>query len=92
MMAVSFTFDDTPVFPGFADGTTWNGFDNVWVTLATAHEIDRWFAATCALEGLAYEDESIADMEPDSRGLICLAYGYATQNCRRTRACPKPKR
>jgi hypothetical protein len=27
-----FYFGDDPTYDGFTDGTTWNGFDNVWVT------------------------------------------------------------
>ena len=79
MTPCQFRFMDSPPIAGYAYGTTWNGFDNIAVTLATAHEIDRYFEVVCALEGWPNEDEPLADMEPDARGLISLAYGYATE-------------
>lgn len=73
-----FTFDNTPPFSGFALGTTWNGFDNVAVTLATAHEIDRWFATEQAIYDYPVDGFDIIASLPVRDGLISLAYGFTT--------------
>lgn len=77
---VRFSFDTEAEFDGFTDGTTWNGFLNVWVTPETRDEIaatDDIFS-TSNPDAQAERDE-FKGLEPDESGLICLAYGYATQ-------------
>jgi len=68
-----FTFDDSPTFPGFTDGTTWNGWDNVWVTPETHAAVIAWFKAqgddTACFEDLVPEDDGL---------LVSYAYGYCT--------------
>ncbi|HTH66162.1 MAG TPA: hypothetical protein VL563_15880 [Gemmatimonadales bacterium] len=73
MQAVRFRFDG-PTFDGFADGTRWNGFLNVWVTPETRDAIVAW------LEQIDDDPDTIADLRalPVKRGLVSLAYGYAT--------------
>lgn len=73
MTPCKFTFDDGKVWEGFAEGTTWNGFDNVSVTRSTAAAIDAWFGNDGS------ENAVIGDMVADENGLISLANGYATQ-------------
>lgn len=75
MRAVKFTFDDGRQFDGFAAGGTWNGFDNVKVTVETAREIDAHFADLIASGDAA----RIAEMPVDGDGLINLSNGFATQ-------------
>ena len=79
MTPCKFTFDDSPEFDGFAYGTTWNGFDNVAITVETAKEIDTYFEGQAMIYGFEYDDPPIASATPDENGLICLAYGFATQ-------------
>ena len=84
MKACKFTWDDETVFTGFADGTRWNGFDNVAVTPEVRDEIAayfedaakdrRAFGAADALETA----EDLRAMEPGPDGLISLAGGFAT--------------
>ena len=79
MKPCKFTFDDTPAFDGFAEGTTWNGFDNVCVTPAEFARICEYFRAEY---GDAYDEamgEGWTELAPGADGLISLGYGYATQ-------------
>lgn len=78
MQPVKFTFDDDVEWEGFAAGGTWNGFDNVKVTHATALRIDAHFRAQAARHGWSFDDDSIAALAPDADGLIDLSDGYAT--------------
>lgn len=77
-----FYFGDDPTFEGFTDGTTWNGFDNVWVTPEVHKQIIQHFEAECRM--LNYSNvETIEQMktfniEPDDDGLISYAMGFAT--------------
>jgi hypothetical protein len=80
MKPCNFTFDDSPEFPGFAYGTTWNGFDNVAVTLETHQDIIVW------LEETDSDEDTLTDfraMKPEQHenGMMLVSYamGYATQ-------------
>ena len=77
MPACKFTFDDSPVFEGFAHGSTWNGFDNVAVTRETLESIALWF------EARDFDSDSCAafrEIEPmEENGLYSLGWGFATQ-------------
>jgi hypothetical protein len=75
MTRCKFVFDDSPAFEGFAEGTTWNGFDNVRVTPEIAAAIDSYFATQAPQYGF----DCIAEMERCSDGLISLGSGFATQ-------------
>jgi hypothetical protein len=79
MKACFFTFDYGPRFAGYSHGTTWNGFDDVSVTLATARAIDRWFATLVAGRLEEELDVRFADLPRGADGLISLAGGYATR-------------
>lgn len=82
MKPVKFYFGDDPLFDGFADGTTWNGFDNVWITADTMKQITDYFRADYQSAG--YHGADLAevmecfDIEPDADGLYSLANGFAT--------------
>lgn len=74
-----FAFDDEQEFPGFAHGTTWNGFDNVSVIPQVRDAIVAHFreqAPNCA-----DTEEGNQDMLslPTVDGLVSLANCYATQ-------------
>lgn len=66
-----FYFGDDPTYEGFTDGTTWNGFDNIWVT----PEVHKQVMADHPIED---PDNNYWDIEPDDDGLISYAYGFAT--------------
>ena len=70
---VRWVFEDSPVFGGYTDDTTWNGWLNVWVTEETHEEVIRWIAGT----GEDYED--FQALGPDLRGLVSYAYGFTAQ-------------
>ncbi len=65
-----FSFEDTKTRDGFTDGSTWNGWDNVWVT-------PEVHAAGLAEMGDHAGDDMLA-MVPGDDGLICYAMGYCT--------------
>ena len=70
-----FTFDYAEWFGGWADGTTWNGWDNVTVTPDTLARI----VAYLEFEG---EDAGVlAEMRalPVVDGVVSLANAYATK-------------
>ncbi len=87
---VTFALDGPDTFPGYTDGTQWNGFDNIWFhkdhldavlkSLAVAAMLDRPGPYSDWPEDVKDEVFSgINKLEPDVDGLICLAYGYCTQ-------------
>jgi hypothetical protein len=73
-----FAFDDEQEFPGFAHGTTWNGFDNVSVEPQVRDAIVAHFR-----ESDCHPDTEAANLDilalPTVDGLVSLANGYATQ-------------
>jgi hypothetical protein len=71
----SFTFDDTPAFDGFALGTTWNGFDDVAVTLSVRELIASYFRSL----GDNDTADDLMSIAPDHNGLVSLAGGYTTR-------------
>ena len=78
MPVCRFTFDDGPVFDGFAHGSTWNGFDNVAVTRDTLDAIIAWFDAN----SLGPDDNGDAFRALEvmkENGLYSLGWGFATR-------------
>ncbi len=83
MKPVKFYFGGDPVFDGFADGSTWNGFDNIWVTAEVHKQIIEHFNAECLTLGyfgdqLTEEMLQFTEIEPDAQGLYSYANGFAT--------------
>ncbi len=80
MRPCRFTFDDSPVFEGYAHGSTWNGFDNVAVTPAVRQEIVAYFSRNFPVDPDIEEgNRDMLAIEPMANGLISLGWGYATQ-------------
>lgn len=80
MRPVRFTFEGGPEFAGFTDGTTWNGWPNVWVTPDERDRIVAWFRAEPdddTADELA-RATIISDMTPP---LVSLANGYTPTLC-----------
>lgn len=77
--ACRFTFEDSPAFDGFTDGSRWNGFDNVWITPKTREAIVSWFADEYGDPDTLASNADMMAIPADDNGLICLGCGYATQ-------------
>lgn len=72
-----FAFADEATYPCFPLGSTWNGFDNVEVSVAVR---DLVLADWRAIEGM--DPDTLADLsaiDPSENGRICLGWGWATQ-------------
>jgi len=74
MRPVKFSFEGTPTFDGFAQGTEWNGFDNVSVTPAERDRIAAYFEA----EGDSDTAEALREHPVEGNGLVDLSGGYVT--------------
>jgi hypothetical protein len=78
LLRCRFRFDwPEKTYPGFAHGSTWNGFDNVAVTRGTLDEI----VADLAADGA--NDETLDQfrergLAPLPSGLYSLGWGFAT--------------
>ena len=77
-----FYFGDDPTYDGFTDGTTWNGFDNIWVTESVHKEIVERFTEDYKASGYFTHDldevmESFM-LQPNADGLYSYANGFAT--------------
>lgn len=75
MRAIKFYFGDDPNFDGFTDDSTWNGFDNVWVTAEVHAEVRAHFKE----DGYDEDESGFGEIEPDDDGLYSYANGFATQ-------------
>jgi len=69
----TFYFGDDPTFEGFTDGTTWNGFDNIWVTPEVHEKVLAHFNAI-------YDpsEHGLNEVQIDGSGLYSYANGFAT--------------
>jgi len=87
MRSVIFTFDAERGFDGFTDGTTWNGWDNVWVTPKVRDAIVAYFRETypdspdteeANLDMLALPTSAEHGFMVDGDGLVSFARCYTT--------------
>lgn len=69
---ILFSFSTGRLFPGFTDGSRWNGFLNVWVSVPTHEAVSATFTAE------PEDVEAFSECEPDARGLVSYAHGFAT--------------
>ena len=67
-----FAFADDKPYVGYVNGSTWNGFDNVWVTKDVFEKITSDFGAEESREC------GLNDIIPNEDGLYSFAYGFAT--------------
>ena len=70
MKEVKFYFDDDKLFDGYHDGTTWNGFQNIWVTKDVHKQVIKHFENDI--------DCDLNTIEPDKYGMFSYSYGYCT--------------
>lgn len=75
---VRFYFADDTEYDGFTDDTTWNGFDNIWVTAETFEKVLAEWEKTAGPDDREHLDE-LKSQAPDEDGHYSFAYGYATQ-------------
>ena len=74
MRKVKFTFNyDNDIWDGYAQGTTWNGFDNVSVDEKEYKRIEEYFGNK---EGSQSQPEM--GIKKGKDGLYSYAYGFAT--------------
>ena len=82
MTPCKFYFGDDPTWDGLTDGSTWNGFNNVWVTEETHKAIVQHFTREYRVSG--YHGADLLEVmdsffiEPDDDGLYSYANGFAT--------------
>lgn len=72
MVRVKWSFDDGRLHDGYTDFSTWNGFDNIWVTKDVFKKI-----VASAKRGKFYDPENY-DTAPDEYGFYSLANGFST--------------
>lgn len=70
--AVDGSFNDDLIYDGFTDGTTWNGWDNVWVT----PEVHKKVMAAIVADGGTVED--FAECTTNDDGLVCYGWMFCT--------------
>lgn len=77
---VQFCFDEVGPFDGWTDGTTWNGWLNVWTTPETHKKIVAQFEVWRQASNLPQceEDLEFDNLEPGEDGLVSYAMGYTT--------------
>ena len=79
---VRFTLSDTPVWDGYAHGSMWNGFDNVYVTPAVHADIVAYLLSTVPPGADPSDDVSGIDtIEPftrDGATYYLLGWGFVT--------------
>ena len=75
--STAFHFADEDCYPCFPQGSLWNGFDNVAVSIPVRDLIvARWGR----IDG--FDPETLSDlaaMEPGPDGRVCLGWCYATE-------------
>jgi hypothetical protein len=79
MKPCKFTFEGTPAFDGFADGSTWNSFDNVAVTPAVRDQIVAYFKKEYGERYQEVFGDDLEQCEIGADGLVSLGGGFATQ-------------
>lgn len=76
LRACRFYFVEGPNYDGFTDGTTWNGFANVWVKPEVRDQIVTDIRANDPDDEHAAQ---LASEQPDEAGLVSLAKGWAAE-------------
>jgi hypothetical protein len=84
--------EDDRTWPGFAHGSKWNGFDNVYVTVAVRDEIVAYLTE-CAptpadVVDFVSDVDEIEPYEYDGQMVVSLGWGYVTTIVEPLRVCP----
>lgn len=75
MRPIAWRFGDGTTFPGYTDGECWNGFINVWVSIAI------WPYVLAELIAGADGDAALIEQYramPEVNGMVSLSHGFAT--------------
>jgi hypothetical protein len=73
MKKVKFDFGDCYDYNGFTDGTTWNGFNNIWVIEKEYKKIIKHFNHINDID-----ESGLLEIIKDENGMYSLAYGFST--------------
>ena len=74
MKKVKFEFGDGNIYDGLTDGSTWNGFANIWVE----NDVYRQILNNYDHSKDDYKESGLFDLEPNEDGLYPLSYGFST--------------
>ena len=68
--------DMYPCFNGYTDGTTWNGWNNIWVDEETHLKVLDYLAKDYDYNfNLMFKENNFDELQPNKMGLYCYAYG-----------------
>lgn len=82
---VRFAFDEGPEWSGYTDGTTWNGWLNVWVAPATRDAIVKWMIRSGMDRSTIRSTAHLPMREIDGKLLVSL-HGYTVVDAKVRRA------
>ena len=74
MKKVIFDFGDGVDYEGFTDGTTWNGFNNIWISDKVYRQLLNNFNHMLS----DFRESGLFELTQDESGLYSLAYGFST--------------
>ena len=79
LRAVRWSFGgDGPTFEGYTDGTTWNGWQNVWVSPGTHHLVLAWLGTD---DKESFEELTFDEYEVDGEKAMLFSYAYGFCTC-----------
>jgi hypothetical protein len=74
MKNVKFDFGDGVIYDGFTDGTTWNGFNNIWISDKVYRQMLNNFNHMM----YDFRESGLFELTQDEEGLYSLSYGFST--------------
>ena len=74
MKKVRFEFGDGNIYDGLTDGTTWNGFANIWIEDNVYRQILNNYDHNL----YDYKESELFELTTNKDGLFSLAYGFST--------------
>ena len=74
MKKVLFDFGDGFDYYWYTDGTTWNGFANIWIE----NNVYRQILNNYDHNLYDYKESELFGLSPNEDGLYSLAYGFST--------------
>ena len=73
MKKVKFEFGDGNIYDGLTDGSTWNGFANIWVE----NNVYRQILNNYDHSMYDYKESELFGIEPTEDGLYAFTYGFS---------------
>ena len=74
MKKVKFEFGDGNIYDGLTDGSTWNGFANIWIKDNVYRQILNNYDHNL----YDYKESELFELTTNKDGLFSLAYGFST--------------